>query len=108
PSFPYDGAVVLHPAGLGLKAGRYHAVDAATGKALPQVAQSDGGACVPLGLGTAELREWKLVPGPAPAGTPVPGSCSTTAGGAQAVGATAGGNDGASGAVFQSGVALPP
>ncbi|MGY5055583.1 beta-galactosidase [Streptomyces sp. 900105755] len=102
PYFPYDGAVVLRPGGLGLKAGRYHAVDAATGKALPQVPQSDGGACVPLGLGTAELREWKLVPGPAPAGTPVPGSCSTTSGGATTVGATAGGNDGSSGAVFQN------
>ena len=100
--FGYDGAVVLHPAGLDLAAGRYHAVDAATGKALPQFAEPDGGACVPLSLGTATLAEWKLLPGPAPAGTPVPASCSTTAGGATTIGATADSNDGSSGVVFQS------
>ena len=102
PYFGYDGAVVLHPAGLNLASGRYHAVDAATGKALPQVAEPDGGACVPLTLGTATLGEWKLVPGPAPAGTPVPASCSTSAGGATTIGATVGSNDGSSGVIFQS------
>lgn len=103
PDFAYDGAVVLHPAGLNLTPGRYHVVDAATGQAPPQVPEADGGACVPLSVGTAHLSEWKLLPGAAPAGTPVPSSCSTTAGGATTVGATAGdANDGSTGTIFQN------
>jgi hypothetical protein len=102
PYFGYDGAVVLHPAGLDLTRGRYHVVNAATGQAPPQVPEPDGGACVPLSVGTATLAEWKLLPGAAPAGTPVPASCSTTADGATTIGATAGSNDGSSGAIFQN------
>ena len=103
PTFAYDGAVVVHPAGLDLVPGRYHAVDAATGQALPQVPEADGGSCVPLSTGTATLAEWRIVPGPAPAGTPVPASCSTAAGGATTVSAAAGdGNNGSNGVIFQN------
>jgi hypothetical protein len=73
--FGYDGTATFSPAGLTLKPGTYHLVDAATGKAMPQRALADGDVCAPVTMASATLAEWDMVPGAAPAGTPVPSDC---------------------------------
>jgi hypothetical protein len=80
PYFGYSGTATFSPAGLTLKPGTYHLADAATGAAVPQAALPDGDVCAPVTMASATLAEWKLVPGPAPAGTPVASSCPAPAG----------------------------
>jgi Beta-galactosidase len=75
PYFGYDGTGTFSPAGLTLRAGTYHLVDAATGNAVPQRAEPDGDVCAPVTMAAATLAEWTMVPGAAPAGTPVPSVC---------------------------------
>jgi hypothetical protein len=89
-TFGYDGSATFSPAGLTLRPGTYHLVDAATGKAVPQAAEKDGDVCAPVDMASATLAQWNMVPGPAPAGTPVPATCPTPPGsGASTVSATA-------------------
>jgi hypothetical protein len=89
--FGYDGTATFSPAGLTLKKGTYHLVDAATGEAVPQRALSDGDVCAPVTMASATLAEWDIVPGAAPAGTPVPSDCPEAPGsGASTVSASVG------------------
>jgi hypothetical protein len=89
-SFGYNGSATFSPAGLDLLPGTYHLVDAATGKAVPQVAERDGDVCAPVDMPSAALAQWNMVPGPAPAGTAAPATCPTPPGsGASTVSATA-------------------
>ncbi|MBF9069145.1 beta-galactosidase [Streptacidiphilus fuscans] len=90
PSFGYTGSVTLHPNGLGLVPGTYHVVDALTGKAPGQTSLADGSVCVPVTMASAALDQWSMLPGAAPAGTPVPASCPVTSGGATSISGTAG------------------
>lgn len=90
PYFGYTGSVTLHPSGLNLVSGTYHVVDQLTGIAPAQQALSDGSVCVPVSMASAQLDQWKMLPGAAPAGTPVPATCPVTNGGATSVSATAG------------------
>jgi hypothetical protein len=89
PYFSYSGTATFSPAGLALKTGTYHLVDAATGAAVPQLAESNGEVCAPVDMASATLAEWNMVPGAAPAGTPVPSNCPAAPGsGASTVSAT--------------------
>ncbi|HEX3959930.1 MAG TPA: beta-galactosidase [Trebonia sp.] len=89
-TFGYTGSATFSPAGLTLRPGTYHLVDAATGEAVPQAAEKDGDVCAPVDMASATLAQWNMVPGPAPAGTPVPATCPTPRGsGASTVSATA-------------------
>jgi hypothetical protein len=89
-TFGYTGSATFSPAGLTLRPGTYHLVDAATGKAVPQAAEKDGDVCAPVDMASATLAQWNMVPGPAPAGTPAPAACPTPRGsGASTVSATA-------------------
>jgi hypothetical protein len=89
-SFGYDGSATFSPAGLTLVPGTYHLVNAATGAAMPQMAEKNGDVCAPVDMASASLAQWNMVPGPAPAGTPVPATCPTPAGsGPSTVSATA-------------------
>ena len=89
-SFGYNGSATFSPAGLDLRPGTYHLVDAATGKAVPQAAERDGDVCAPVDMTSASLAQWNMVPGAAPAGTPAPATCPTPPGsGASTVSATA-------------------
>jgi len=90
PSFGYTGSVTLHPKGLNLVTGTYHVVDALTGKAPAQKVLADGSVCVPVTMTSAQLDQWSMLPGAAPAGTPVPASCPATGSGATSVTGTAG------------------
>lgn len=76
----YSGPVTIHPAGLNLKPGPYHLVDAAKGTVLPQKATSNGGVCSAAGLAPGTLTQWNVVPGAIPTGTPVPPACQATRG----------------------------
>lgn len=76
----YSGPVTIHPAGLNLKPGPYHLVDAAKGTVLPQKATSNGGVCAAAGLAPGTLTQWNVVPGAIPTGTPVPPACQATRG----------------------------
>ena len=87
--FGYTGSVTLNPAGLNLVGGTYHVVDALTGRAVSQTTLSDGSICAPVTMASATLDQWNVVPGPAPAGTPVPASCPLTNGGASSVSVSA-------------------
>jgi hypothetical protein len=90
PYFANTGSVAFSPRGLNLRPGTYHLVDAATGKAVPQVAERDGDVCAPVDMASATLAQWMMTPGPAPAGTPVPATCPVSrASGASTVSATA-------------------
>ncbi|RAG85517.1 glycoside hydrolase family 42 [Streptacidiphilus pinicola] len=89
-SFGYTGSVTLHPNGLNLAPGSYHVVDALSGQVPAQALLADGSVCVPVTMGPARLDQWSLLPGAAPAGTPVPATCPVTAGGATSISATAG------------------
>jgi hypothetical protein len=91
PYFGDNGTASFSPAGLSLKPGTYHLVDVATGKAMPQKATSDGEVCAPVTMASATLAQWQLVPGAAPAGTPVPSGCPAPPGsGATTVSASVG------------------
>jgi hypothetical protein len=90
PTFGYTGSVTLHPNGLNLVPGSYHVVDALTGQAPAQKPLADGSLCVPVSMKSAQLDQWSMLPGAAPAGTPVPASCPLTDGGAPSVTGTAG------------------
>ncbi|MGH3166318.1 MAG: beta-galactosidase [Trebonia sp.] len=93
--FGYAGTATFSPAGLTLKPGTYHLVDAATGTAMPQRALPDGDVCAPVTMASATLAEWKMMPGAAPAGTPVPSDCPEAPGsGATTVSASVGSTDG--------------
>ena len=89
--FGYDGTATFSPAGLTLKPGTYHLVDAATGAAMPQRALPDGDVCAPVSMASATLAEWDMVPGAAPAGTPTASNCPAAPGsGASTVSASVG------------------
>jgi len=75
PYYDYHGSAVFSRSGLGLAAGSYHLVDAATGAAVPQLAEAGGDVCAPVDMSSAQLAQWLMKPGPAPAGTPVPPVC---------------------------------
>ena len=90
PSFGYTGSVTLHPNGLNLAGGKYHVVDVLTGKAPAQKLLADGSVCVPVTMTSAQLDQWSVLPGAAPAGTPVPATCPATGSGATSVTGTAG------------------
>ncbi|MEY9912511.1 hypothetical protein ABIA35_008773 [Catenulispora sp. MAP12-49] len=100
PSFGYTGSVTLHPKGLNLVAGTYHVVDALTGQAPAQKVLADGSLCVPVAMKSAQLDQWSMLPGAAPAGTPVPDQCPSSSGGATSVTGTAG--QGGGGLLFLS------
>jgi hypothetical protein len=91
PYYDYHGSAVFSRAGLGLVAGTYHLVDAATGAAVPQLAEPNGDVCAPVDMSTAQLAQWLMQPGPAPPGTPVPPVCPIPPGSAEStVSVTAG------------------
>jgi len=90
--FGYTGSVTLNPSGLNLAAGTYHVVDALTGQAPSQTTLADGSICAPVTMASATLDQWNVVPGAAPAGTPVPAGCPATNSGATSVSSTAGAN----------------
>jgi Beta-galactosidase len=88
--FGYNGSATFTPAGLDLAPGRYHLVDAASGKAMPQAAEPNGDVCANVEMASATLAQWNMVPGAAPAGTPTPATCPTPPGsGSSTVSATA-------------------
>jgi hypothetical protein len=90
PYFAYSGSATFSPKGLNLRPGTYHLVDAATGEAVPQAAEPNGDVCGTVDMASATLAQWNMVPGAAPAGTPVPATCPTPRGsGASTVSATA-------------------
>ncbi|WP_194926518.1 beta-galactosidase [Catenulispora pinisilvae] len=99
-NFGYTGSVTLHPDGLNLVKGSYHIVDALTGKVPAQKALSDGSVCVPVAMQSAQLDQWSMLPGAAPAGTPVPATCPAAGGGATSITGTAGQSGG--GLIFLS------
>jgi hypothetical protein len=95
PYFGYDGTAAFSPAGLTLARGTYHLVDAATGKAMAQQAEANGDVCAPVTMASGTLAQWKLVPGAAPAGTPVAPNCPKPPGsGATTVSASVGQTNG--------------
>lgn len=85
----YDAPVSVSPAGLGLASGSYHLVSTATGAAVPQTAGSNGVICATADLGAATLAQWNVVAGTPPPGT-ASSSCPVTETGATSVSATAG------------------
>ena len=85
----YNDPIAFSPAGLGLNAGAYHLVNAATGAAMAQTTQSSGLICATASISAATLAQWNVVAGAAPAGTPS-SSCPVTETGATSVSATAG------------------
>jgi hypothetical protein len=85
----YDDPIAFSPAGLGLSAGSYHLVNAATGAAVPQTQQPNGLLCATANIGAATLAQWNVVAGTAPSGTASSG-CPVTETGATSVSATAG------------------
>ena len=89
PYFGYDGSVTLDPTGLDLAPGTYHVVDQTNGTVPAQETLSDGQICAPVSMASATLDQWNVVPGPAPAGTPVPATCPVTGAGATSVTGTA-------------------
>jgi hypothetical protein len=90
PYFGYSGSATFSPKGLTLRPGRYHLVNAANGEAVPQAAEPDGDVCATVDMASATLAQWNLVPGAAPAGTPVAAKCPESRGsGASTVTATA-------------------
>ena len=89
----YDDPIAISPNGLNLNSGTYHLVDAATGTAVPQTAQSNGTICASADIAAASLAEWNVVAGAAPAGT-ASASCPATETGATTVTATPGSTSG--------------
>jgi hypothetical protein len=91
PYYDYNGSAVFSPAGLNLVSGSYHLVAAATGAAMPQKTESNGDVCALVDMKSAQIAQWKMEPGPAPPGTPVPAVCPLPPGsGASTVSVTAG------------------
>ena len=90
-NFGYTGSVTVSPAGLTLRPGVYHLVDSA-GTALPQRLLPGDLVCAPVTMASATLAQWRMVPGPAPSGTP--SSCPAAGSGATSVSATADSNSG--------------
>jgi hypothetical protein len=92
--FAYDGTATFSPKGLTLTPGTYHLVDA-SGKAVTQASLSNGDVCTPVSMASATIEELKMVPGPAPAGTPTASDCPEAAGsGASTVSATVASSNG--------------
>jgi F5/8 type C domain/Abnormal spindle-like microcephaly-assoc'd, ASPM-SPD-2-Hydin/Beta-galactosidase len=89
----YDDPIAINPTGLNLNSGSYHLVDVATGKAVPQTAQSNGTICATAAVAAASLDEWNVVAGAAPSGTAA-ASCPTSATGATTITATPGNSSG--------------
>jgi F5/8 type C domain/Abnormal spindle-like microcephaly-assoc'd, ASPM-SPD-2-Hydin len=85
----YNDPIAFSPAGLGLNAGNYHLVNAATGTAVPQTQQSNGLLCATANIGAATLAQWNVVAGAPPSGTASSG-CPVTETGATSVTGTAG------------------
>jgi hypothetical protein len=85
----YNDPVAFSPAGLGLNAGNYYLVNAATGTAVPQTRQSNGLLCATANISAATLAQWNVVAGTPPSGTASSG-CPVTETGAASVTATAG------------------
>jgi len=85
----YDAPLSISPAGLGLASGSYYLVNAATGAAVPQTAQSNGILCATADVTAATLAQWNVVAGTPPSGT-ASSSCPVTETGAASVSATAG------------------
>ncbi len=85
----YNDPIAFSPAGLGLNAGSYYLVNAATGAAVPQTQQSNGLLCATANIGAATLAQWNVVAGAPPSGT-ASSSCPVTETGATSVTATAG------------------
>jgi hypothetical protein len=85
----YNDPIAFSPAGLGLNAGTYHLVNAATGAAVAQTQQSNGLLCATADISAATLAQWNVVAGAAPAGT-ASSNCPVTETGATSVSATAG------------------
>jgi len=85
----YDYPIAFSPAGLGLNAGTYYLVNAATGAAVPQTQQANGLVCASADISAATLAQWTMVAGSPPAGT-ASSSCPVTGTGADSVTATAG------------------
>lgn len=91
PYYDYDGSAVFSLAGLDLVPGTYHLVDAGTGAAVPQRAESNGDVCALVDMKSAQLAQWRMEPGAAPVGTSVPSVCPVPQGsGASTVSVTAG------------------
>jgi hypothetical protein len=65
----YDYPIAFSPAGLGLNAGTYYLVNAATGAAVPQTQQANGLVCASADISAATLAQWTMVAGSPPAGT---------------------------------------
>lgn len=90
PIWSYQGSAIVDFAGLGLRKGVYHLIDARTGQSVP-AKEVSGGLCAPLQMGQGDLAMWEVLPGPAPSGTPIPATCPVQPGpGSQTVSATAG------------------
>jgi hypothetical protein len=85
----YNDPVAFSPAGLGLNAGNYYLVNAATGTAVPQTQQSNGLLCATANISAATLAQWNVVAGTPPSGT-ASSSCPVTETGATSVTGTAG------------------
>lgn len=62
PTWQYDGVITIHLDGLGLPAGAYHVVDAATGAPVPAYATADT-LQVPLRMLPGGFAIWKVLPG---------------------------------------------
>ena len=74
----YNAKLTFNLAGLGMTAGSYHVVDAG-GNAVSQAAVT-GGICTAPNIQAAQLVQWNIVAGAAPAGTPVPAACGSSGG----------------------------
>ena len=85
----YNYPIAFSPAGLGLTAGNYYLVNAATGAAVPQTQQSNGLVCAAADINPATLAQWTMVAGTPPAGT-ASSACPVSGTGATSVTATAG------------------
>jgi hypothetical protein len=72
----YASSITVYPTGLGLTAGTYHLVDA-HGTAVAQE-QVTGGVCAAATVQPAQLAQWTMVAGAAPAGTAVPTNCAAS------------------------------
>jgi hypothetical protein len=79
PTWQFRGVAIIRLRGLGLPAGTYHVVDAATGAAIPSYA-SPGELRVPLRMVPGDFAVWEIRPGPGPR-LPAPPQASGTLGG---------------------------
>ena len=63
PAHPYSGVATIHLGGLGLPRGRYHIMNAATGRPIASFA-TRGELQVPLHIAPGDLLLWRILPGP--------------------------------------------